>query len=511
MNNNHIVWFVSLLILSGCGGGGGGNNSSVTGPITPPPPSNDTATISGSVAGTTIIALNSSGDIVATDDTAGKAKDVDTDGNGTPDTFSFTLTGIPLNQDIRVFLVTGGGIYPMYFDTNNDGVSDSNVFALASGSTGQLALGYVDVEIEDGRAIPSNNPTADNDVTSKGVIAAIPSGVNKPPTVGLTVAQLNAKGGNALASGWILGARTYYQAAVTLAANNPGNDTDTAHFMLALTQVAALEFDTLSDSNALDMGRLGDLLDLFGFANNETRANSDLIQAPTTLPDDSPTGNSLRNFLYDVVRPELQVAADNFDQVSGTFDTVFTQDGEEFNADYGDALFLSGLLRSVIASIDIQRAYDLNVDIDDVQNNDRTAEDIRQANSSLFGGPDLAKLTEAKVSLSTALSSLKSGIDSITGETDDQADDLITLDETTDLAQLKTWIDETQSSIDGDSTNIQTVSLNLQSFFDHGVVLDDTTLPSMDGDDFSYFPDPTLGGVILDTDTEESGIQTLND
>ncbi len=193
------------------------------------------------------------------------------------DAFSFVLNGIPLTEDVRVYLVTGGGIYPVYFDTDNNGVSDSNVFALASGHTGDLALGFIDINIEDGRAIPSNSPTGDSDVASKGAVPEIPLGINKPPTSGLSVAELNTKGKNALASGWILGAKTYFQAAVDLAANNSGNDTDTAHFMLALTRVAALGTDTLSDGSAQDMGRLGDMLDLFGFANNEVRANWDLI------------------------------------------------------------------------------------------------------------------------------------------------------------------------------------------------------------------------------------------
>ncbi len=122
----------------------------------------------------------------------------------------------------------------------------------------------------------------------------------------------------------------------------------------------------------------------------------------------------------------------------------------------------------------------------------------------------MEKLAEAKASLSIALARLKSAIDSINAETDDQSDDLITLDETADLVETTTWIDEAQSSIDGNSTNIATVSVNLQKFFNDGVVLDDTTLPNIIGNDIGDFPDPTFGGVIIDTDTDEPGIQTIN-
>ncbi len=495
------------IMLTACGGGGG-NNSGAT--VT----TSGTGTISGSVAGTTIIAVNSSGDIIATDDTAGRTRDVDTDGNGTLDAFSFTLNGIPFTEDVRVYLVTGGSIYPMYFDTDNDGVSDSNVFASSSGSTIQVALGFINIGIENGRAIPFNNPTNDNDVTGKGVIVEIPSSINEPPTASETVAELNSKGENALASGWVLGAKTYYQAAVNLAANSSGNDADTARFMLALTRVAALGFDTLSDGTPQDMGRLGDLLDLFGVADDNKRANRELIEAPVTLPTNSPTGNEIRDFSYDVVRPELQTAAANLDTVSTAFDTVLTDDSEVINVDYGDALFFSGLLRSMVASIEIQRAYDLNIDIDDVKNNNRTAENVHATNSTLLGQPDLMKLAEAKISLSAALTDMKSAIDSINAETDDQIDDLITIDATVDTAEIKTWIDETQASIDGNSTNIGTAAVNLQTFFNSGVILDDTTLPGIAGNDIDatngFFNDPTMGGVIVDTDTTTPGVQNIN-
>ena len=498
------------MALSACGGGGGGGSSTSGTTVIP----SGTGTISGSVAGTTIIAVNSSGDIVATDDTAGRMRDVDSDGDGTPDAFSFTLNGIPLADSVRVYLVTGGGIYPMYFDSNGDGTSDSNVFTLAAGSVGQVTLGFIDVTREDGRAIPSNNPTDDSGVTVNGVIAAIPPSINEPPTTGLTVAELNTKGEDALASGWVLGARTYYQAAVDLAANSSGNDADTAHFMLAITQVASLGFDTLSDDNSQDMGRLGDLLDLFGVANDSNRANWGQIEDPAVLPDNSPTGNAVRDFSYNVIRPALQSAASNLDAVSTAFDTMLTNDGEVVNVDHGDALFFSGLLRSMVASIEIQRAYDLSVDIDDAENNDRTAEDVRTANNALLGQPDLTKLAEAKASLSAALANMNAAIDSIKTETDDQTDDLITLDATIDTVEIKTWIAETQASIDGNSTNIGKAAINLQAFFNNGVTLDETTLPGIAGNDIDpadgYFEDPTMGGVILDTDTTTPGIQDIN-
>ena len=363
----------------------------------------------------------------------------------------------------------------------------------------------------------------------------IPVNINEPPTTGLTVAELNTKGEAALGSGWVLGAKTYYQSAVNLAANSSGNDADTARFMLAITRVAALGFDTLSDGSAQDMGRLGDLLDLFGVADNDNRANWVLIKQPVSLPTNSPTGNNLRDFNYDVIRPELQAAALNFDAVSTGFDTTYiTENGglinitrnpfstfdfngvssTTINVDRGDALFFSGYIRSLIANVELQRAYNLNVDIDVAKNNDQTIENVKATNTGLLGQPDLTKLAEAKATISTALANIKSAIEFVETESDDQIDDLTTIDASVDTIEIKTWIDETLASINGSATNIGTASIDLQMFFNSGVVLDDTTLPGIAGNNVDptdgFFDDPTMGNVILDIDNAP-GIQSLNE
>jgi hypothetical protein len=502
---------VSFVAISACGGSGGGSNSDPTDPSLA-----EKGSISGSVAGTTIIAVNESGNILAIADTAGRERDFDSDGNGTLDAFSFVLNEIPLSEEIRVFLVTGGGIYPMYFDTDNDGVPDSNVFTMESGSTNQIVLDFIDIDVEQGRAIPQLSPTDDSTVTGAGVVIPIPLSINEPPTSGLSVVELNARGKNALASGWVLGAKNYYQAAVNISGNGSGNDDDTARFMLALTRVAALGFDTLSDGDAQDMGRLGDLLDLFGVANGDSRANWDLLELPESVPSDSPTGNDVRDFTYDVVMPELQAAAENFDDVTNSFDTVFVNDGEAINADHGDALFLSGLLRSVMTTLAILRAYDLDVDIDDILNESRTAEYVQTEYKSIPGMPDTTKYIEAKSSLTIALARMKLAIDSIEAETDDQSDDFITIDATVDTVEIKTWIDEAQSSMDGVPmiAGIDKVAVDLQAFFNNGIILDDTTLPRFEANHIDpadgFFDEPTFGGVILDTDTSLTGIQDIN-
>jgi len=493
------------VLLSACGGGGGGSSSSGSGgggggggTVAA------SGTISGSVSGTTILAVNDQGNIVASADTAGRTPDVDTDGNGTLDSFSFTLNDVPLGNDIRVYLVTGGSIYPMYFDTDGDGTSDSNVFALATGSSTSLALGFVDVSVvgEGGRAIPQNNPANTSGITTGAAIEEIPPGVNQPPTENLSVAELNTKGDAALASGWVLGARTYYEAAVQLAANSNSNDADTARFMLALTRVSALGYDTLSDGNSGDMNRLGDFLDLYGVVDDGTRANMDLIDIPEILPNDSPTGNDLRDFLYGTVRTELMAAVANLGAVSSAFNaqvTDFTSD-DTFEVDYGDALFFSAFFRSVQAKVEIQAAYSMDVDVDKKYNDAGTTQGFLADNPNFLGISDTQKLTEAKASVNGSLDDLDAAIVSITGEADNQIDDFITIDPVeigASVAEMQAWIAETRASVAGTSQNIGNVALDLEAFFS-GVDIR-STLPPFSGDDAGFFPDTSMGGVIADT------------
>jgi len=523
-----VITIIALsLLLSACGGSGGGGDSSVA-TVTP------SATISGAVAGTTIIAIDSKDNIVASDDTADRtAFDVDTDGDGFTDAFSFTLGGLPLSENIRIFLITDGSIYPMYFDTNGDGVSDSNVFALNTNASTTLALGFVDVNVlgEDGRAIPEINPVSDPDVVAGTAIAAIPPSVNEPTTTGLTVAELNTAGLNALADGWVLGARTYFEAAVTQAGTDTSNDSDTARFFFALVRVAALGFDTLSDGDAALLERLGDVLDRLGAPQDESRANWNLMSLPDTLPEDSPTGNEYRDFLYSVAGGELSGAMDNLAAISVSFNTDWSEpfiNSATLESDYGDVLFFRSLFGMALATLAIQRSYELDADVDaiDSQNNDLdptndvTVESFLDGDLDFLALTDTTKLAEAKVTLQMdALVDMNEAIDVILSEVDDQNDDLITLVDPSDpladqvvqeqeLRDFQTRIAEVQNSIANGATSIgnsNPATLDLKQFFDVGVDFrDPNRLPQFTGNDISgLFPDPTFNSVVLSPDLNE--------
>ena len=100
------------------------------------------------------------------------------------------------------------------------------------------------------------------------------------------------------------------------------------------------------------------------------------ISFPDPLPNASPTGSELQDFMTDIVIPELQGAIANLDAVSQSFNREWTEpfDKEIVESDYGDVLFFLSLFRGALASIYIQNAYDLDGDIDDIVNNNKTIE-----------------------------------------------------------------------------------------------------------------------------------------
>ncbi|MDH3598201.1 MAG: hypothetical protein OEU26_01025, partial [Candidatus Tectomicrobia bacterium] len=370
-------------LLTGCSGGGDGGND---GPAAP----TATGQISGTVSGTTVIAVNDNGDIISRDDTTGKLPD----GDGH---FPFLLIEIPVGENIRIFLIIEGNIIPLYFDTDGDSLADTNVFALNSAI--RIGLGFVGtaVEGEEGRAIPQNNPTDNPDVTGGLVDTSIPASLTEPDTSGLSLSALLTNGFDTLAQGMVLSARAYFREAADVTGSSTSNDADTARFFFTLTRLAALAFDAYSDGTPSDMNRLGDILDRFGCGSSDVqRSNLDAIVLSCTefLPDNSPTGGDLQDFLYNVVRPELDGAVSDLDNISLSFNTSWVEpfDRQTVESDYGDVLFLRAIIKGILAAIAGQMAYDLEDDIDEAVNNVKTVERLLEDNQELFTIFDTSKL-----------------------------------------------------------------------------------------------------------------------
>ena len=108
--------------LTGCidsGSGGGGST----------PVAQTGVSISGTVSGTRIVAVDPSDQVLAQDDTAGRAPN-------SQGQFAWSLGNLPVGANIRIFFITGGNVYPLYF-----GNPSTNVFAV--NNAGAINLGHV--------------------------------------------------------------------------------------------------------------------------------------------------------------------------------------------------------------------------------------------------------------------------------------------------------------------------------------------------------------------------------
>ncbi len=493
-------------IVNGCSGGGGGGN---------PAPPTATTKISGSVSGTTIIAVNDAGDIVDSTDTDGTAENAQ--GN-----FDFVLESIPIGENVRVFLITGDGVYPMYFDADGDGTPDTNVFN--PGSETEISLGFVNTEVagQIGRAVPENNPVDISGIVSVAANEAIPDRLFNPDTEGLTLAQLLQKGLSAFKNEWFQGARTYFKKAAELAESDTSNDADTARFFYALIRVATLPLDTLSDGNTDDLSHVGDYLDKLGCDTSAARrANGDAQEGMCPddgepLPTNSPTGADYQHLLANLVGKEVSGAISNLDAISTSFNFKTVFKNENIEIDHSDVLVLRAGMKGALALILIQDAYDLNIDIDaEIASAPDTIENILARNATMLALQDASKLAEVKVLLIGGVNDTLMAITSIQNEGDDQTDDLVNFlgDPGDTPASLAMEIDtgqvilndflrclnDTTSCVDHQNPFDPTddVTFTLQPFF-LGMVDFNSLLPSFSGNIPSLFNDDgSVAGSII--------------
>jgi glucose/arabinose dehydrogenase len=149
------------LILSACTeSGGGGNPIAVA----------NTVTVSGTVGGTRIVAMNDNDQIVVEDDTAGRPPSA-------PGRFPFTLASLPVGSNLRLFFISNGSLFPFY-------LGGTNVFSF--NSAGPIDLGFVTMNIGTGRSTPEFPP---QNVTPKTENPNIPPGLipGSSPAVSITI------------------------------------------------------------------------------------------------------------------------------------------------------------------------------------------------------------------------------------------------------------------------------------------------------------------------------------
>ena len=148
------------LILSACTESGDGAN-----PIAVA----NTVTVSGTVGGTRIVAMNDNDQIVVEDDTAGRPPSA-------PGRFPFTLASLPVGSNLRLFFISNGTLFPFY-------LGGTNVFTF--NSAGPVDFGFVTMDAGTGHSTPelppvNVTPKPENPSTPPGLIPGI------APTITIT-------------------------------------------------------------------------------------------------------------------------------------------------------------------------------------------------------------------------------------------------------------------------------------------------------------------------------------
>jgi glucose/arabinose dehydrogenase len=156
------------LILGACTESGGGAD---------PIAAANTVTVSGTVGGPRIVAMNDNDQIVVEDDTAGRSPSA-------PGRFPFTLANLPIGSNLRLFFVSNGSLFPFY-------LGGTNVFTF--NSAGPVNLGFVTMNVGTGRSMPefppvNVTPQPENPNTPPGLIPGIaPTIAITSPSAGATV------------------------------------------------------------------------------------------------------------------------------------------------------------------------------------------------------------------------------------------------------------------------------------------------------------------------------------
>jgi len=265
-----------------------------------------------------------------------------------------------------------------------------------------------------------------------------------------------------------------------------------------------------------------DLLDRFGVTSEGRDLydwSADLqrdAEGNVVLPDDAPTSGEVLAFLKDILLPEVGGALGNLEIIGDTFnlllDPAETQAGEYLEVDYGDiALYRSALhaLKSLILILD---AYDLDVDIDDIvaeiENDDFSINlDLLDTYTNLLMLKPSHLLAEAKSAVRDAIDSYIEASAFIRAETDDQENDLITIDpeDLENEAKFRNALLDIENSLDGpyligDEELEDPFRLDLTQFFDDPIHIRDY-LPQFTDDNeivTCSFPDPTFSGILPD-------------
>lgn len=386
-----------------------------------------------------------------------------------------------------------------------------------------------------------------------------------PPVTG-TVAERLAAGFTALEHGLatqgtdalLLAANELAAAAALVGWDKTASqaDLDRARAFGGLARLALLAQPYSDQAPGDGLHDLGDLLDAYGMGGTTfQRSHLDTIEfmhcttvQPSpyysyeqcelrTLPANSPRSGDLQAFLAGELRTALTGAVALLDAVTPGLQATVHVSGRTVEVDHADVLLASALARAALAQIEIQQAYDLDVDVDELQANLKV--ETYGPTDFLAEYPGFLKL-ESAATLPTAREHALAGIraarkalDALQAETDDQADDLIRLssqvcaygpapwgpnlfaytcqpvfNSAEQLAEARAALDDAEAFLGAGSYAFGRDTPETEDDFtvapgrffeglDLRALIPASFTKGVDGDRPGKFPDPTFGGLLV--------------
>jgi len=344
--------------------------------------------------------------------------------------------------------------------------------------------------------------------------------------------ELIARGRTLLQNQELVPATTAFKFAVDVSPDN-----QEANFFYAVTRLLNLVESNQDGPDPDTMDSVKELLDRLGVtAEGRTIYNwtADFqrdVNGNIILPDTTPTGSELQEFLSNIILPEVEGALNNLSVIGQDFQItvspiIFGPNYIPFagldviEIDYTDVAFLRSILHLLKGTIYLATAYDAdNINIADLY--DRYKSNLLNITQVFTQYPNLLKIKDAtnlgaaKTSLSSAIQSYYEAFDSLKSESDDQTDDFITIDpvDMADGEDFRMTLEDIESSLsqptvirpdrpDFRDPTGDYFTLDLSQFFDTPEDMRDY-LPEFVANKPCSISDPTLGGILPDFTQED--------
>lgn len=333
--------------------------------------------------------------------------------------------------------------------------------------------------------------------------------------------------GNPTYSG-VLSANQKFKDALAATPNN-----HEANLFYAITRMASF---ALKPGSGDGLETLKDLFEAFGMNRN---SNNFLYEGlpydtPSDLPENSPSPETVRQFLSGPYIILIDDILDDIARIPDSFKTMLSaqETGDRaVEVDYGDVLMYETLLNAKRCLFLIVSSYNFDMDIVAIAKKIRN-DQFNINNDLLKPYPDLLKLLssgestliKSETGLLETISSYLDASAFIRAETDNQLDDLITLDPENigDEALFRQNLNELRTSLHQNKTanltdNDKHLSLNLNPFFGYGngpynlrdflPELNPCNEPVTGTMGHGLGNDPTLGGILPDFSQADWGFE----